>query len=458
MIGKIWSVFFSFSGQLLYTFFLLLLSKVDLIHQTEKMREFLKFTATQHTSLLLLCDFFVVFLYSSDEYKSDYCRDISSFNSSLREFYCRDVKWDTRIFPYRSRLVPRPVVPPMDSEDVQEALRLQQALDKADDADDVKVLDVAGEIDGVPVWEVERVVGKRPSKFGPRGLSLAQRGFDYKVVWRPEGMYADSWEPEANLSSAAEAIQAYEESLPAPSQDSGQVRRSSRLQGVYVYSDFAMPLFHDDPVSRSQALSSPFVEQWIEAEIDELQSIQEMGVWTLVDLKPGMHVLGSKFVYKTKRNPDGTVQNSNWGGSLHDSNQSRPAISSLEAEFNGLEFVCRELEWTCDFLAELKINVPKPVQVFQDNMGALALAKDPIMRPRTKYFRISQHYVRWCRMVGKADFHNRAGSELVADMLTKPLGLADFTRHRKLLMGPQDQEWPNRVEEEEEKNDQQICD
>jgi hypothetical protein len=139
-------------------------------------------------------------------------------------------------------------------------------------------------------------------------LSPAQRGFDYKVVWRPEGVYADSWEPEANLSSAAEVIQAYEESLPAPSQDSGQVRRSSRLQGVYVYSDFAMPLFDDDPVSRSQALSSPFAEQWIEAEIDELQSIQEMGVWTLVDLKPGMHVLGSRFVYKTKRNPDGTVQ------------------------------------------------------------------------------------------------------------------------------------------------------
>ena len=43
-----------------YIPFLLLLSKVDLTHQNEKMREFLKFTATQHTSLLLLCDFFVV--------------------------------------------------------------------------------------------------------------------------------------------------------------------------------------------------------------------------------------------------------------------------------------------------------------------------------------------------------------------------------------------------------------
>jgi hypothetical protein len=61
-------------------------------------------------------------------------------------------------------------------------------------------------------------------------------------------------------------------------------------------------------------------------------------------------------------------------------------------------------------------------------------------------------------MVGKADFHHRADSELVADMLTKTLGLVDFSRHRKLLMGPQDQEWPNRVKEEEEKTDQQVCD
>ena len=61
MIGKIWIKSWSaFLVSYYYIPFLLLLSKVDLIHQNEKMREFLKFKATQTTSLLLLCDFFVV--------------------------------------------------------------------------------------------------------------------------------------------------------------------------------------------------------------------------------------------------------------------------------------------------------------------------------------------------------------------------------------------------------------
>ena len=61
MIGKIWIKSWSgfFWSAIIIYLFLLLLSKVDLIHQNEKMREFLKFTATQHTSLLLLCDFVV---------------------------------------------------------------------------------------------------------------------------------------------------------------------------------------------------------------------------------------------------------------------------------------------------------------------------------------------------------------------------------------------------------------
>ena len=61
MIGKIWIKSWSvFLVSYYHIPSLLLLSNVDLIHQNEKMREFLKFKATQTTSLLLLCDFFVV--------------------------------------------------------------------------------------------------------------------------------------------------------------------------------------------------------------------------------------------------------------------------------------------------------------------------------------------------------------------------------------------------------------
>lgn len=46
----------------------------------------------------------VVFLSSSGEYRGDLVRDISSFTSSLREFYTRDIKYDMRVFPYKSRI------------------------------------------------------------------------------------------------------------------------------------------------------------------------------------------------------------------------------------------------------------------------------------------------------------------------------------------------------------------
>ena len=120
---------------------------------------------------------------------------------------------------------------------------------------------------------------------------------------------------------------------------------------------------------------------------------------------------------------------SNWGGSSHDSksttgwlvkmndtvvgsqtkNQTRPAVSTGEAELNGLEFVGKEVEWVGDFLKELEIEAPRPFKVWQDNAAALALTKDPVMRPRTKYFRIAQHYVRWLQVVGKAEYLHKAG-------------------------------------------------
>ena len=153
----------------------------------------------------------VVFLCSSDEYKADYVRDLSSFSSSLKEFFTRDVRYDTRIFPYKSRLVPRPVVPPMDEEDVKEMLRVEEAERKQRALDEVEVLDVDVDEKGVEAWEVERIIDRRISRFGPRDQNAEERGFDYKVVWKPEGSYPDSWEPAENLAEAEDAIKDFED-------------------------------------------------------------------------------------------------------------------------------------------------------------------------------------------------------------------------------------------------------
>lgn len=62
-----------------------------------------------------------------------------------------------------------------------------------------------------------------------------------------------------------------------------------------------------DPNTRKQALASLQKEEWLEAERKELQSIYSHQVWDLVPRTLGMNVLGCRFVYKTKRNPDGSI-------------------------------------------------------------------------------------------------------------------------------------------------------
>ena len=246
----------------------------------------------------------VVFLGYSDAHKADLVRDISSFSNSLRMFPSRDADYDNRIFPYKSRMVPRPPIPPRDQEDVKDELRRLEAQQKADESSEVQVVEAEVREDGSPVWEVKSIVGKRKSRFGPRG---GTKGFDYRVVWGPEGMWPDSWEPEANLVDCMDLVQEYNASN-ASSDDDEKVdnaevpRRSARLSQE-VFSCVEVP----DPTYRSEALSSPDRQQWIEAEQEELASLAEHGVWELVPREPGMNVLGCKFVYTKKRKPNGEV-------------------------------------------------------------------------------------------------------------------------------------------------------
>ena len=118
--------------------------------------------------------------------------------------------------------------------------------------------------------------------------------------------------------------------------------------------------------------------------------------------------------------------------------QRRVATSTVEAETNGLEIVCKEVEWYRDFLSELEIDVTPPTSVESDNAGALSLARDPVLRPRTKYFRIAQDYIRWTSNVEKTLFRKVSGKDLCADTLTKPLPFPAFQEYRRFLMGNQE--------------------
>jgi Reverse transcriptase (RNA-dependent DNA polymerase)/gag-polypeptide of LTR copia-type/Integrase core domain/GAG-pre-integrase domain len=63
-----------------------------------------------------------------------------------------------------------------------------------------------------------------------------------------------------------------------------------------------------EPVSYNDAMNRSDSEQWEQAAKDEYDSIQAANTWTLVPLPAGRDAIGSKWVFKIKRNADGSVE------------------------------------------------------------------------------------------------------------------------------------------------------
>ena len=57
----------------------------------------------------------------------------------------------------------------------------------------------------------------------------------------------------------------------------------------------------DDPISVSQVKQSSDSEKQIEAMEDEMKSMNDNGVWDLVELPIAVKSIGSKQIFKTKR-------------------------------------------------------------------------------------------------------------------------------------------------------------
>jgi hypothetical protein len=101
------------------------------------------------------------------------------------------------------------------------------------------------------------------------------------------------------------------------------------------------------------------------------------------------------------------------------------ALSTMESEYMALTDATKELKWVRTLLAELGYSNGKsdnPTNLFSDNQGAIALAKNPVSHSRAKHIDIRHHFVReaiqdkiiWVQYIPTA--------EMTADSLTKALG------------------------------------
>ena len=83
-----------------------------------------------------------------------------------------------------------------------------------------------------------------------------------------------------------------------------------------------------------------------------------------------------------------------------------------------------------------KEYVPKVYcKAFEDNSGALELARTPKMRPRTKHINCKYHHFRSYVAKGEIEIHSIKTTDQLADLWTKPLGTELFRKFTKATMG-----------------------
>ena len=123
--------------------------------------------------------------------------------------------------------------------------------------------------------------------------------------------------------------------------------------------------------------------------------------------------------------------------------QTITALSTTEAEYIALSTSLREVIPLMGMLKEateqgLRITFLPPkihCTVFEDNSGALELARLPKMRPRTKHINQSFHHFREYVERREIQIQFTPTGNQMADILTKPLPEASFVKHRQAIMG-----------------------
>ncbi|MEL7343177.1 MAG: Ty1/Copia family ribonuclease HI, partial [Bacteroidota bacterium] len=123
--------------------------------------------------------------------------------------------------------------------------------------------------------------------------------------------------------------------------------------------------------------------------------------------------------------------------------QTEIALSSTESEYTGLSYALRDAIPMMQLLNELKeanfpIDPEAPkvhCKVFEDNSGALAIAKEFKYRPRTKHLNVKLHHFRDYVERKEISIHDIDTESQPADYLTKPLAETPHIRCRKRTQG-----------------------
>ncbi|KAJ9553788.1 hypothetical protein OSB04_017833 [Centaurea solstitialis] len=132
------------------------------------------------------------------------------------------------------------------------------------------------------------------------------------------------------------------------------------------------------------------------------------------------------------RSQSGYVFTLNGGAiSWKSSKQDTIADSTTEAEYIAASDAAKEAVWLRNFLSDLRVvaSISKPIDIFCDNSGAVAQAKEPREHHKSRHVLRKYHLIR--EIIGRGDVRicKIPTEDNVADSLTKPLARAKHEAH-----------------------------
>jgi hypothetical protein len=111
-------------------------------------------------------------------------------------------------------------------------------------------------------------------------------------------------------------------------------------------------------------------------------------------------------------------------------------LSSAEAETAVLSMGCKDMMFVMQLMSELRPNAKLPIQVnaFTDNTAAIDIVKAHGATGRTKHFERWINYVRDLYQRAIIKVSHLTTDNMPADIFTKPLPYASFTKFRSMLL------------------------
>lgn len=85
------------------------------------------------------------------------------------------------------------------------------------------------------------------------------------------------------------------------------VVRQGLLDELAFFSGLSCAASIHEPIERKSYRAASEQKEWQEAMIEEVEALQSQGTWVLVPKPIDRNIVGCKWVYKLKKNADGTI-------------------------------------------------------------------------------------------------------------------------------------------------------